>query len=68
MAIAAMLVPANDWPALENVLRELFDDPASRAALGKKGAAAVREKFSLNHVLQRWASLFDTMIKLHRAR
>lgn len=64
----AMLVPANDWPALENVLRELFDDPASRAALGKKGAAAVREKFSLNHVLQRWASLFDTMIKLHRAR
>jgi glycosyltransferase involved in cell wall biosynthesis len=64
----AMLVPANDWPALENVLRELIDSPAIRCALGKKGAAAVRERFSLDQVLQRWETLFDVMTSLREAR
>jgi glycosyltransferase involved in cell wall biosynthesis len=61
-------VPANDWPALENVLRELIDSPAIRSAIGQKGAVGVRERFSLDQVLQRWVSLLDTMIKLRRAR
>lgn len=64
----AMLVPANDWPALENVLRELIDSPAIRSAIGKKGAAAVRERFSLDQVLQRWETLFDVMTSLREAR
>lgn len=53
----AILVPLDDEPALAQALAELMGDPAARVDLGQKARQSVRERYSLEHVLEQWDGL-----------
>lgn len=54
----ARLVPLNDEAALEAALAELMSNADARLQLGRQGAASVRERYGLQHVLKLWNDLF----------
>lgn len=50
----ARLVPLDDEPALARALAELMGDAAARAELGRQARQSVRERYSLEQVLEQW--------------
>lgn len=57
----ALLAPVGDRVALSEALRRLLGDAALRRQLGRRGAAAVRQRYALSSVLTQWDALFDTV-------
>ncbi|MEI2742966.1 MAG: glycosyltransferase family 4 protein [Candidatus Competibacter sp.] len=53
-----LLVPLGVWPELENALRRVMNDPMLRHNIGQRAAVSVRERYSLESILQRWDELF----------
>jgi glycosyltransferase involved in cell wall biosynthesis len=53
-----LLVPPGDVDAMKTALRRLLSDEALRAELGQKGAASIRERYSVSAVLRIWDELF----------
>ncbi|HRL21480.1 MAG TPA: glycosyltransferase family 4 protein [Alcaligenes sp.] len=54
----AMLVPVGDEGALTAALSELMGDGVFRGVLGRRAAAAVRQRYQLAQVLQAWDEVF----------
>lgn len=54
----ALLVPVGDEGALTAALSELLDDGVFRGVLGRRAAAAVRQRYQLTQVLQAWDEVF----------
>ncbi len=54
----ALLVPVGDEGALTAALSELLDDGVFRGVLGRRAAAAVRQRYQLPQVLQAWDEVF----------
>lgn len=48
---AVSLAPAGDAAAFVTAAEALLDDPAARAALGRRGAAVYTERFSMAHTI-----------------
>jgi GalNAc-alpha-(1->4)-GalNAc-alpha-(1->3)-diNAcBac-PP-undecaprenol alpha-1,4-N-acetyl-D-galactosaminyltransferase len=57
----ALLVPLNDERALEHELERLMVNDDLRRSLGERARTSVRERFSLDRVLERWDSLFEEL-------
>ncbi len=55
----AVLVPADDPAALERALSELMADSRLRGILGRRAAASVRERFSMDQILDQWDHVFQ---------
>lgn len=55
----ALLVPANDAPALGQALAQLMGDSVLRDVLGKHAAASVRARYGLPDVLAQWDDLIE---------
>jgi len=58
---AGRLVPPEDPPALAQALRELLADPAERAALGERAAAAAAGPFSWDAIAGRTLELYEEL-------
>jgi glycosyltransferase involved in cell wall biosynthesis len=54
-----LLVPIEDAAALARAMGRLMGDGAARANLGHD-ASAVRERFSIEHVMAKWDALIDS--------
>ncbi len=60
---AAELVPPGDAAALHATLRRLLDDPAARAALGARAAAAARERYGWTQVARAHLDLYERLTR-----
>ena len=49
-------------PAIADAVGRLVDDPASAAAMGKRGAAFARERFEWDSIGQRMAAVYENML------
>ena len=58
-----LLVPAKDFYALANALRQLIDNPSLRIAMGKRGREIVESKFSIEHVVTQTLTLYKELIR-----
>ncbi|HEY5142964.1 MAG TPA: glycosyltransferase family 4 protein [Solirubrobacteraceae bacterium] len=58
---AAELVAPGDAAALHATLRRLLDDPAARAALGARAAAAARERFGWDPIARAHLDLYERL-------
>jgi glycosyltransferase involved in cell wall biosynthesis len=58
---AGRLVPPDDPDSLAGALRELLDDPAERAALGERAAAAAAGPFSWDAIAGQTLDLYDQL-------
>jgi glycosyltransferase involved in cell wall biosynthesis len=58
-----LLFPPGDAPALARQLRRLVDDPALRAALGRRGADFIHATFSRGASLTRMAAIYDEFLQ-----
>lgn len=54
----AMLVAANDQPALEDAINRLMSDDDLRVSLGSRGRASVIDRFTLDKILGKWDAVF----------
>jgi GalNAc-alpha-(1->4)-GalNAc-alpha-(1->3)-diNAcBac-PP-undecaprenol alpha-1,4-N-acetyl-D-galactosaminyltransferase len=54
----ALLVPVDDSPALECALDELMGNSVKRRELAELARLSVTERFSLEHILERWNKVF----------
>jgi glycosyltransferase involved in cell wall biosynthesis len=55
----ALLVPADDAPALGQALAQLMDDSVLRDVLGRHAAESVRARYGLADVLAQWDGLIE---------
>lgn len=55
---AALLVPVDDFSALECALDDLMGNPVKRRELSKLARRSVVQRFSLDHILERWNKVF----------
>lgn len=55
---AALLVPIDDFSALECALDELMGNPVKRRELAELARRSVMQRFSLDHILERWNKVF----------
>ena len=60
--VTGVLTPTGDVEALVAALEPLMRDPASAAAMGKRGRARVLEKFSLDAEANRIAEVYRTLV------
>jgi GalNAc-alpha-(1->4)-GalNAc-alpha-(1->3)-diNAcBac-PP-undecaprenol alpha-1,4-N-acetyl-D-galactosaminyltransferase len=51
---SAVLVPVDDFLALESALDELMGNPVKRSELAELARRSVTERFLLEHILERW--------------
>ena len=58
-----LLVPAKDFYALANALRQLIDNPSLRIVMGKRGREIVESKFSIEHVVTQTLTLYKELIR-----
>ena len=58
-----LLVPAKDFYALANALRQLIDNPSLRIAMGKRGREIAESKFSIEHVVTQTLNLYKKLIR-----
>ncbi|MFN2616893.1 MAG: glycosyltransferase, partial [Thermoleophilaceae bacterium] len=58
---AGRLVPPGDPAALAAAMRELLDDPAKRAALSERAAAAAAGPFSWEGIARRTLGLYEEL-------
>lgn len=56
--LTGLLVPPDDWEALADALLRLAMDPSLRARLGEAARLRVRERFSIETLLDRMAELY----------
>jgi glycosyltransferase involved in cell wall biosynthesis len=54
----ALLVPVDDYSALECALDELIGNPVKRRELAELARRSVMQRFSLDHILERWNKVF----------
>jgi glycosyltransferase involved in cell wall biosynthesis len=54
----ALLVPLNDFRALQAAMRQLMGDPDLRLALGQQACESVRDRFGHRQVMAQWDELF----------
>ena len=67
--VTGMLVPAGDPGALAHAIAALFDDPERASALGLAGGARVRDRFSLDAMVRRYAEIYrETPTTISAAR
>ncbi len=59
--VDGLLVPQDDQAALVDALRKFMEDDALRQRYSKR-AVEVRERFSMERVVQKWESLFHELI------
>ena len=59
--ISGMLVPARDPEALAHATIDLLRDPARMRSLGDAGRARVLERYTLDHMLDATAKLYDSL-------
>jgi starch synthase (maltosyl-transferring) len=59
--LTGRLVPVDDAEALERAIIELLQDPAGRRRLADAGQRHVAEHFSLQHMLRRYESLYESL-------
>jgi GalNAc-alpha-(1->4)-GalNAc-alpha-(1->3)-diNAcBac-PP-undecaprenol alpha-1,4-N-acetyl-D-galactosaminyltransferase len=57
----AELVPLNDDQKLVAALRHLLGDSSRRSALGAAAAQSIRQRYSLQQVLEKWDALFESV-------
>jgi len=57
-----VLVPPGKPAALAEALRQLVDDPARRAALGKAAQATVSERFTLRRMLEEYQAAYAVLL------
>jgi glycosyltransferase involved in cell wall biosynthesis len=55
-----LLFQPGDPGALANALLRLLENPAERAAMGRRGAARAREAFSLDRFTAEWNGLYES--------
>lgn len=55
----ALLVPVDDFSALEGALSELMSNPDKRRELAELARRSVIQRFSLEHILNRWDGVFQ---------
>lgn len=58
-----LLVPARDFRALANALRQLIDNPSLRIVMGKHGREIVEKEFSIEHVVSQTLALYKELIR-----
>jgi len=54
-----LLIPTGNKDALEQGLRRLFVDDSLRTELGARAAQSIRNRYSVDTVLQKWDALFQ---------
>jgi GalNAc-alpha-(1->4)-GalNAc-alpha-(1->3)-diNAcBac-PP-undecaprenol alpha-1,4-N-acetyl-D-galactosaminyltransferase len=55
----ALLVPVDDYAALESALDDLMGNPVKRRELAKLARHSVMQRFSLDQILERWNKVFQ---------
>jgi glycosyltransferase involved in cell wall biosynthesis len=57
------LVPPRDPQALAAAIREVLNDPATASKMGAEGRAAVRKRFTANHMVADTTAIFDAAMQ-----
>jgi glycosyltransferase involved in cell wall biosynthesis len=56
------LIPPDDPKSLSDAIVGYLTDPRRRRDVGERGAASVRERFGMRHMLQRLQALYDEVL------
>lgn len=59
--VSGRLVPAGDADALASALSDLLSDPGARARMGAAGAAKVKQRFTLEPMIDATVAIYDTL-------
>ena len=63
--VGGLLVPVGDAAAMAEAITQLVERPERRAAMGRAGALAVRQKFDADEVTRRWEALLVDLTRGH---
>ncbi len=64
--LTGLLVPVGDHPALAQAIRTVVEDPALARRLGEAGRARVEAEFRAETMVERFASLYETLAAAKR--